>query len=215
MTATQHPHGGQPVSHAGAPLGEGRAVVICVHGRNAEPRNILELAGPLALPDVTYLGPAAAGRAWYPHSFLADRASNEPALSSALRRLDELVAEVVAAGVAHERIALLGFSQGACLAAEYTVRRPSPLGGLVVLSGGLIGPPGTTWTPAGALEALPVFLGCSDVDAHIPVARVEESAEVFAAAGAEVTRDIYPGMGHVVNDDELAHARAIIRRLLV
>ncbi len=214
MTDTPHPHGGQRVSYAGAPLGEGRAVVICVHGRNAGPDNILELAGPLALSDVTYVGPAAAGRAWYPHSFLADRASNEPGLSSGLRRLDELVDMMVAAKVPHERIALLGFSQGACLVAEYSVRRASPLGGLVVLSGGLIGPPGTTWTPAGPLEGLPVFLGCSDVDAHIPLARVEESAAVFSAAGADVTSRIYPGMGHLVNDDELAHTRAIIRRLL-
>lgn len=214
MTAPEHPHGGQPVGRAGAPLGQGRAVVICVHGRNAEPRNILELAGRLALDDVTYLAPAAAHRAWYPHSFLAERAQNEPGLSSALQTLGDLVAEVVASGVARERVVLLGFSQGACLAAEFTVRQTAPLGGLVVLSGGLIGPPGTTWTPTARFHRMPVFLGCSDVDSHIPKARVEESAAVFEAADAAVTLRIYPGMGHLVNDDEMAHARAIIQQAM-
>jgi predicted esterase len=214
MTASLHPHGGQPVGHAGAPLGQGRAVVICVHGRNAEPRNILELAGPHAIPDVTYLAPAAANRTWYPYSFLAERAQNEPGLSSGLRTLDELVAEVVAGGVPRERVVLLGFSQGACLAAEFTVRQATRIGGLVVFSGGLIGPPGTTWASTARFNGMPVFLGCSDMDSHIPKARVEDSAAVFTAMGAAVTMKLYPGMGHLVNDDEIAHALAIIRQAM-
>lgn len=204
------PHGTTPTAHAGAPLGEGRAVVVLAHGRNAAPANILELAGAIGVPDVTYLAPAAADRAWYPLSFLAERQQNEPFLSSALRRLGAAVAEAEAAGVPRHRIVLGGFSQGACLSSEFVYRHPGRYGGLLVLSGGLIGPPGTTWDSTGTLDGTPVFLGCSDVDAHIPAARVRESAAVFERLGAAVTARLYPGMGHLVNADELEHARALI-----
>jgi phospholipase/carboxylesterase len=210
MTDPRDPHAGQPVEHTGLPLGLGRAVLILVHGRNAAPRNILELAGPLAHPDVTYLAPAAAGGSWYPQSFLADRQQNEPFLSSALGRLATLIDEVVAAGVPRSRIVLGGFSQGACLTSEFLYRTPDRYGGLLAFSGGLIGPPGTTWSPDGTLAGTPVFLGCSDVDAHIPKHRVEESADVFTGMNAAVTMRLYEGMGHVVNDDELAQARVVL-----
>ncbi len=210
MTATDDPHAGQPVAQAGRRLGEGRAVVILVHGRNAAPQNILELAGPLAHPALTWLAPAAAGATWYPLSFLADRGRNEPFLSSALRRLDTLVDEVVAAGIPRTRLVLMGFSQGACLAAEFVATRPARYGGLVAFSGGLIGPPGTRWDAGGSLDGTPAFFGCSDVDAHVPRGRVEESARVLERMGAEVVLRIYPGMGHVVSDDELTYARRIV-----
>jgi predicted esterase len=210
MSAADDPHAGQPVVSAGLPLGSSRAVAILLHGRNAGPRNILELAGPLAHPAFTYLAPAAAGNTWYPLSFLAPRDQNEPYLSSALRRLDRLVAEVEAAGVPRERIVLLGFSQGACLTAEFAVRHAGRFGGLVAFSGGLIGPPGTAWDQPGDFAGTPVFLGCSDVDAHVPRWRVEESAAVFTRMGAATDLRIYPGMGHLVNDDEIAAARAVM-----
>jgi phospholipase/carboxylesterase len=216
MSDASHPHGGQPVASLGAPLGHGRGVVICVHGRNAEPRNILELADVLAFPDLTYLAPAAAGRTWYPLSFLAPREQNEPFLASALRALDELVERVIAAGVPRERIVLLGFSQGACLACEYAWQHPARYGGLVAFSGGLVGPPGTAWDSSGrpGLDGLPVFLGCSDVDSHVPKTRVDETAVVFGMMGAQVTERIYPGMGHLVSDDEITQARVVITRAL-
>jgi predicted esterase len=210
MITADDPHAGQAVVQAGRRLGEGRAVVILVHGRNATPQNILELAGPLAHPALTWLAPAAAGSTWYPLSFLADRSRNEPFLSSALRRLDTLVDEVVAAGIPRTRLVLIGFSQGACLATEFVATRPARYGGLVAFSGGLIGPPGSRWDAAGSLDGTPAFLGCSDVDAHVPKDRVEESAQVLTRMGAEVTLRIYPGMGHVVSDDELTHARRIV-----
>jgi predicted esterase len=210
MTPQGDPHAGREVVATGQPLGQGRVAVIMVHGRNASPRNILDLARPLARPDVTWLAPAAVNNTWYPLSFLAPREQNEPYLSSALRRLDAVVAAAVAAGVPRERIVLLGFSQGACLACEFVATRPARWGGLVAFSGGLIGPPGTAWDLAGSLAGTPAFLGCSDVDAHVPKVRVEESARVLEAMGAAVTLRIYPGMGHLVNDDELDHARAII-----
>ena len=176
MTLSTDPHASEEVIQAGQPLGERQAVVILVHGRNASPQNILELAGPLAHPAVTWLAPAAANSTWYPFSFLADRARNEPFLSSALRRLDTLVARGRRRRRSAERIVLLGFSQGACLASEFVATRPARYGGLVAFSGGLIGPPGTRWDTAGSLDGTPAFFGCSDVDAHVPRDRVEESA---------------------------------------
>jgi phospholipase/carboxylesterase len=210
VTLSADPHASQEVVQAGQPLGESQAVVILVHGRNASPQNILELAGPLAHPAVTWLAPAAASSTWYPFSFLTDRARNEPFLSSALRRLETLVTQAIDAGVPRQRIVLLGFSQGACLASEFVATRPARYGGLVAFSGGLIGPPGTRWDTGGSLDGTPAFFGCSDIDAHVPKDRVDESAEVLTAMGATVTLRIYPGMGHVVNADELDHARRII-----
>lgn len=204
------PHAGTPTGHAGAPLGQGRVVVVLAHGRNAAPPNILELAGAIDVPGVTYLAPAAANRTWYPLSFLAERQQNEPFLSSALGRIGAVVAEIEAAGIPRQRIVLGGFSQGACLSSEFVYRNPARYGGLLVLSGGLIGPPGTVWDSSGGLDGTPVFLGCSDVDAHIPAERVQESAAVFERLGAVVTMRLYPGMGHLVNPDEVRHARAIV-----
>jgi predicted esterase len=209
----QEPHAGQPVLTAGAPLGEGSGVVIMVHGRNAGPHDILTLVPALDRPDFTYLAPAAANRTWYPYSFMAETAKNEPDLSSALSATHALIDQTTARGVRLDQIVLLGFSQGACLAAESAVRHPSRYGGILVFSGGLIGPPGTTWNHAGSFAGTPVFLGCSDQDAHIPRSRVEESADVFLRMGAEVTARLYPGMGHLVSDDEIAFARGVLDRV--
>jgi predicted esterase len=144
---------------------------------------------------------------------MTEREQNEPGLSSALQVLSRLVADVLAKGIASDHLVLLGFSQGACLTAEFAVRNPRRYGGVIVYSGGLIGPPGTRWDHRGRFDGTPVFLGCSDVDAHIPQARVDESASVFERMGAAVTRRIYPGMGHLVNDDEIAFARTLLAEL--
>lgn len=204
------PHAGQPVAAAGAAIDGARAAVIMVHGRNAGPRNILELATPLAHPGIAFLAPGAAGHTWYPLSFLAERDQNEPGLSSALGMLRQLVDEIETRGIPRSRVVLLGFSQGACLAAEFALRHPVRYGGLVAFSGGLIGPPGTTWNVPGDFVGMPAFFGCSDVDAHVPRWRVDESAAVFTRMGATTDLRIYPGMGHLVNDDEIAAARAIV-----
>ena len=208
------PHAGQPVLQAGAPLGDAPVVVIMVHGRNAGPANILDLVPRLARPRVTYLAPAAADRTWYPHSFLSEIATNEPGLSSALGVLDALGARVEAAGIPRARIVLLGFSQGACLTAEFAVRHAARFGGVVVYSGGVVGPPGTTWPAWGRFAGTPMFFGCSDRDSHVPEPRVTESAELCARMGAVVTRRIYPGMGHLVNDDEIQWTQELLDTLL-
>ena len=207
------PHEGQPVVQAGVPLGEAPVAVIMVHGRGAGPENILDLVPRLGRSTVTYLAPAAANRTWYPYSFMAEISSNEPGLSSGLAVLHGLIAHVEAAGVARDRIVLLGFSQGACLVTEFAIRNAARYGGVAVFSGGAIGPPGTTWDESGQFDGTPMFFGCSDVDSHVPATRVIESAELCARMGAAVTRRIYPGMGHTIIDDEIAWAQGLLDSL--
>jgi len=207
------PHAGQPLASAGAPLGKSPVALIMVHGRNAAPANILSLVPSFERPDLTYLAPAAAGGTWYPLSFMAEKEKNEPGLSSGLWVLDQLLGHVVSAGIRKDRIVLLGFSQGACLTAEFAASHADRYGGVVLYSGGLIGPPGTTWNYSGSFGGTPVFLGCSDVDAHVPKTRVDESAAVFQRMGATVTERIYPGMGHLVNDEELGFTRTLLEHI--
>jgi len=210
MTPTANPHRGQPVVTAGEPLNDRGPVMIMIHGRNAAPANILSLVPRLDRAGVSYLAPAAANGTWYPYSFLSEREQNEPGLTSGLNVVDELVQLVAARGVAKRRILLLGFSQGACLTAEFAASHADRYGGVILFSGGLIGPPGTAWNYNGSFDGTPIFLGCSDIDSHVPKARVDESAAVFARMGAAVTKRIYPGMGHLVNDDEIAFAQGIM-----
>ena len=210
----QDPHRGQPVLTAGAPLEQAQAAVILVHGRGATAPDILGLAPLLAVPDVALLAPQAASNTWYPYSFLMPLAQNEPWLTSALAALASLVARVEQAGMPAEQIVIGGFSQGACLAAEFIARHARRYGGLLAFSGGLIGPPGTPREYAGSLGGTPVFLGCSDVDPHIPLARVHETAGVLAALGGDVVTRIYPGMDHTIVEDEIEHARTLVAALL-
>lgn len=206
------PHANLPVLTAGADPTNAAAAVIAVHGRGAEPRDILTLQPSLAVDDVAWVAPAAADRRWYPQRFIAEIGLNQPFLDSALRRIETLVDDLTAAGVPHESIVFLGFSQGACLSAEFVARHPRRWGGLVVLSGGLIGGPGTVWNAPGSLDGTPVFIGCSDVDDHIPLDRVEETAAVLERMGGDVTLRIYPDMGHTVIADEIEAGRAVIER---
>ncbi len=215
MTANlQGPHQGQHVATAGLPLSEARAALILVHGRGATAESILELSTVLHHPDAAYLAPQAPGYTWYPYSFLAPLKRNEPGLSSGLQAIADVVATVREAGIPGERIILGGFSQGACLASEYVARHAQRFGGLLVFSGGLIGPLGMTHTYPGTLDGTPVFLGCSNRDAHIPLERVEESAAVFTRLGGAVTKKIYPDMGHTIIQDEIDHARQIVTDVL-
>jgi predicted esterase len=203
-TPLTHVHEGQPLLHAGAPVESARLVMLLVHGRGATADGILGLAGEFPFPDIAYLAPQAAGRSWYPLSFLAPMPDNEPGLSSALQRIGDLVAQLGGQGIAPDRIVIGGFSQGACLSLEFAARHPQRYAGIVAFSGGLIGPPGTPRDYPGTFTGTPVFLGCSDIDAHVPVARVHESADVFRRMGADVDARIYPGMGHTINEDEIA-----------
>jgi predicted esterase len=208
------PHAGQTVASVGPAPAESGAVIIMIHGRNAAPANVLDLVPRLDRPKWSVLAPAAAHRTWYPLSFLSPLAENEPFLSSAIGAVDRVVRRTLDEGVPSRRIVLLGFSQGACLAAEYAVRHPRHYGGVIVFSGGLIGPPGTPWQSTMSLAGTRAFFGCSDIDAHVPKTRVDESAEVYARMGAVVNKQIYPGMGHLVTEDEIVEARALLDAVL-
>jgi predicted esterase len=207
MPSALDPHASQPVLHYGPPLAQARRVAIFIHGRGASAEDILGLAPQLGTSDVSYLAPQAAGHTWYPYSFLSPISQNEPGITSALGVIARLVDST---SLGSERVLILGFSQGACLALEFAARNPRRYAAVVALSGGLIGPPGTPRDYPGSMESTPVFIGCSDIDPHIPVERVGESAEVFRRMNAAVDERIYRGMGHTINADELNVVRALV-----
>jgi len=199
---------------AGAPAHRARAAMILVHGRGASAESMLSLADVFAQPDFAYLAPQATRGTWYPYSFLAPLEDNEPWLSSALQTIADALGSLEQDGFAAERVAILGFSQGGCLALEYVARHARRYGAVEGLSAGLIGPEGTPRDYAGSLAGTPMFLGCSDTDAHIPLARVRESSRVLGALGAQLRETIYPGMGHTISDDEIARVRGLMAGML-
>jgi len=207
----QGPHQGQPLLLTGRPLKDAKAVMVMIHGRGATAESILSLADELTHPDYAYLAPQAAGNTWYPNRFLAPIASNEPYLSSALATISEVLDRLSEARTPPEQTILLGFSQGACLTLEFAARNARRYGGLVGLSGGLIGPDSTPRDYPGSLDDTPVFLGCSDMDFHIPKKRVLDSADVLQRLGGDITTKLYPNMGHTVNQDELD----VVRQMMV
>ena len=208
------PHQGLPVLRVGAPLERAKAAMLMVHGRGASAESILTLAPEFDQPEFAYLAPQAAGNTWYPYSFTSPIPSNEPGISSGMTALAAVLATIEAAGIPAERTVLLGFSQGACLASEFSARHARRYGGIIALSGGLIGPDGTPRDYAGSLDGTPVFFGCSDVDPHIAKERVIHSADVLRGLGGVVDVRLYPRMGHTVNQDEIDAVRAIMAKLV-
>ncbi len=204
------PHGTQPIERAGADLEDASAAMILVHGRGARAQGMLEFANEFARDDIAYLAPQAHRGTWYPNSFLAPLEDNQPHLDSALAKLDDVRETVESAGVPLEKTILLGFSQGGCLSTEYAARNANRYGGVVALSGGLIGPEGTPREYDGSMDGTPVFIGCGDQDPHIPVERVEESIRAFDDIGAETEKRIYQGVGHTVLEDELEYVRGLV-----
>lgn len=199
---------------AGADISAAKKALIMLHGRGAHAQDILSLANYLDVEDFALMAPQATNNTWYPHSFLAPPAQNEPWLSSALNIVKETVTDLNNKGVSSENIYLLGFSQGACLTAEFAARNATKYGGIIAFTGGLIGdkiyPPNYTGNFAGT----PVFIGSSNPDFHVPVERVYATANILKDMGATVTEKIYNNMGHTINEDELQHANAILKGLI-
>ena len=207
-------HQGQPVLMADVPIEPAPAAMIMIHGRGAAAENILELTRDLDQPEFAYLAPQAADNTWYPNRFMESIASNEPYLSSALATIEGLFDYLAGKGFAPEQIMLLGFSQGACLVLEYAARHAKRYGGIVGLTGGLIGPDGTPRNYPGSFNGTPIFLGASDVDFHVPKERIEETATIMRGLGGDVTMRLYPNMGHTVNGDEIAFVKQMMTTLL-
>lgn len=196
-------HQDLPVFTAGKPLEKARAALVLLHGRGASAHSILGLSRYLAHPDLSYLAPQAAENTWWPQRFLDPIDQNEIWLYSALQVVDDLIQRIQRAGIQSELIFVGGFSQGAILATEYVASHAQRYGGLFILSGGLFGPPGTEYVYSGSLQGTPVFIGCDEFDPYIPLWRVEETADKLTQLGGAVTKKIYSGMGHIINEDEM------------
>lgn len=214
MQEEPDPHKGRPLIQAGTALSDAQVAVIMLHGRGAGAQDIIGLAEIIDLEGIAYLAPEAAGNSWYPLSFMAPLESNAAGVDSALRLIADIIGMAIVNDVTPERIAILGFSQGACLALEFAARHPDRYAGIIALSGGLIGETIDESRYRPTLEETPVFLGCSDIDPFIPLERVQESSVVMRKLGGSVTERIYPNMAHTVNDDEVRHIRTILARAL-
>lgn len=211
MTTQHNLHADSPVLQAGAPLGEATGAVVLLHGRGGSAEDILSLAQPLYREGLAYLAPQAAGHTWYPNSFLAPREANEPYLSSALAKVDSVVAELEAASIPRDRIVIAGFSQGACLATEFVASNPARYAGLIAFTGGLIGPPDANLHHDGWLAGTPALFLSGDPDPHVPWQRVQASAAELERMGAIVTARRYPGRPHTITGEEVELARTLVR----
>ena len=205
------PHRAGEVKMSGVPISEAVGAVILLHGRGGSAEDILSMACPIGLPRLTYLAAQAAGNSWYPNSFLAPIAANQPWLSSALGKVQSITYMLNQAGIEAERVAIGGFSQGACLATEFVAGHAKRYAGLFALTGGLIGPMGSELTHGGDLAGTSAFFGSSDPDPHVPWSRVRASAHIFETMGANVNLKRYENRAHTISSDELE----IVRQLLV
>lgn len=208
------PHQGVSQAEHGASLSHAKAAMVMIHGRGATAQSMFPLADEFAQPDFHYRAPQAHNHSWYPHTFLAPKEQNQPGISSGIQVLHDVLKGIMAGGIPSEKIMLLGFSQGACLTTEFAARHPQRLGGVVAFSGGLIGPDIDESNYTGSMEQTPVFLGCSDVDPHIPKERVDKTEEIFGKLNANVTKRIYEGMGHTINEDEIKAVRGMMAHVL-
>lgn len=213
MSQLTDPHAHQPVYTTGAPLENAIAAMVMVHGRGADAESILTFANEFKQARVAYFAPQAAQHTWYPNRFIAPAASNEPWLTSALGQLAAVLGHIAAAGIPPERTCLLGFSQGGCLALEFAARYPRRYAGVFGLSAALIENGDQPRDYPGTLAGTPVFLGCGEVDAHIPAERVTRSGAIFQGLEAEVTVRLYPGLGHTVNEDEIRFIKDLLDQL--
>ena len=196
----------------GRPLSETRKALILIHGRGATAESILSLTDYLPVADFSLFAPQATNHSWYPYSFMAPTSQNQPALDSALEQVDELVKSILDQGIPSRHIYLLGFSQGACLTAEFATRHAQPYGGLLIFTGGLIGQQLDTSNYQGNFEGTPVLITTGDPDPHVPVSRVEETVKIMEEKGAFVTKKIYKGRPHTILEEELNLARQILAK---
>lgn len=198
------------IVETGAAADQAALAVIMLHGRDRAPEEMAELAAAFAVDGVRYFCPEAPGNSWYPQRFFEPFEHNQPALDASLASVAALVSDLNARGFPDNRIVLCGFSQGGCLAAETLVRRPSTYAAAILFTGGLIGPPGTIWNAPARLNDLPVLLSGSEIDDWVPAWRTRETADVLSGLGVKLSATIYPDRPHIVCDDEIVRARAML-----
>ncbi len=208
------PHQGQPVLESGAAASRAKAGMIMLHGRGATARGILSLSDEFAQPDVLYIAPQAASQTWYPLPFTDPVEKNEFWLNSALQWIYDLIHQMNQASIPTNRIVLLGFSQGACLALEYAARHPERFGGIISLSGGLIGNKLKRDAYTGNLQNTPVLIGAGENDPYFSMNRIHQSAEIFDHLGGNVSKQIYPDKGHTIVEDEVKFVRGILASVI-
>lgn len=208
------PHQNEKTVFAGADPEKATAAMILIHGRGATAESILTLTNEFEVGSILYAAPQAAGFQWYPYSFLAPPERNEPGLSSGLQAVFDIVSDLESKGIKKQKIILAGFSQGACLASEFLARHPARYGGLIAFSGGLVGDEVSAGNYKDSLYGTPCFLGCSNIDPHIPLERVHETENILRGMGGDVTAKIYKGMGHTINQDEIEEAQIVINSVI-
>ncbi|WP_181304906.1 alpha/beta hydrolase [Rufibacter sp. XAAS-G3-1] len=196
----------------GKPLAETGKALIMIHGRGASAESILSLAEHLPVDDFSLFAPQATNHSWYPYSFMAPAAQNQPALDLALEQIDHVVQSILGEGVSSQDIYLLGFSQGACLTAEYATRHAQQFGGLLLFTGGLVGQQLEPTQYQGDFASTPVLITTGDPDPHVPVGRVEETVKIMEERGAVVTKKIYQGRPHTILQEEIDLARQILSK---
>lgn len=210
FTNSSNPHENAPIALDGATFDKANKAILLIHGRGATAQSMFALGREFADEQTVLVAPQANGNTWYPYSFMAEETMNQPYLDSALELLNSTIEKIEEQGIPADKIAIVGFSQGACLSLEFVARSPKSFKAVCGLSGGLIGEALKLDRYQSDLKT-PVFLGCSDVDFHIPVERVHETADVFESRGATVDKRIYPNMGHHVNDDEVQAVMQLLK----
>jgi phospholipase/carboxylesterase len=193
----------------------GEPLAIVLPGRAQPVQFALEIITRLSLPSLNCVALSAEGNSWYPGRFMEPIESNQPDVDHSLERIEGLVAEAESRGIPRSQIALLGFSQGACVVCEYAYRHPVRWGAVVSFTGGLIGPENQRWETDGPGHAgTPVLLTNSDSDPWVPLTRTQQTAAVFRGLGAEVHQPVYPGRPHEVIDAEIGEARKLLLALM-
>lgn len=194
----------------GKGLDKAKKALIMLHGRGANAGDILGLAQYLNVSEYAVIAPQATNHTWYPYSFLVPPLQNEPWLSSALALVGDVISDINNQGIESANIYFVGFSQGASLTLEFVARNARRWGGVAAFTGGLIGDKINQDNYKGDFAGTPIFIGTSDPDFHVPVDRVQASADALRSMGAEVSVKVYPNMGHTISEDEIGAANRLV-----
>ena len=199
------------VVFGGVPLSDAKKAIIMLDGRGASAESIISLKDHLKVDDAAILAPQATNSSWYPYSFMAPDQDNQPALNSALQVVGDVVKDILAQGIALNQIYFTGFSQGACLALEYTTRHADIYGGIVAFTGGLIGQTLNTRNYPGDFKGTPILITTGDPDPHVPMSRIYESVEILENLNARVELKVYKGRPHTIQTEEIELAKGYLK----